>query len=166
MQLDLLAQTAVMLSQGVPFMLSGEELLRTKQGVHNSFQSPDSINQLNWDNKERYGAVFDYYCRLIALRKHHPAFRLGSADLVRKHLEFLEMPKGVVAYRLKNYAGLDAWRNIIVVLNANEKATQVTVPAGHYTVVCRDGRIDEKGLGSLEGGRITAGGRSALIIHD
>ena len=50
-RLDLLAQTAVFTSQGVPFMLSGEELLRDKKGVHNSFESPDSINQLNWNNK-------------------------------------------------------------------------------------------------------------------
>ena len=86
-RLDLLAQTAVFTSQGVPFMLSGEELLRDKKGVHNSFESPDSINQLDWSNKTKFPQVFNYYKNLIALRKHHPAFRLGNADLVRKHLD-------------------------------------------------------------------------------
>ena len=76
-RLDLLAQTAVFTSQGVPFILSGEEMLRDKKGVHNSFESPDSINQLDWDNLKQYPQVFDYYSRLIALRAHHPAFRLG-----------------------------------------------------------------------------------------
>ncbi|MBQ6917757.1 MAG: type I pullulanase, partial [Prevotella sp.] len=76
-RLDLLAQTAVFTSQGVPFMLSGEELLRTKQGVHNSFESPDEINRLDWSNKEKYPQVFEYYKNLIQLRKNHPAFRLG-----------------------------------------------------------------------------------------
>ena len=132
-RLDLLAQTAVFTSQGVPFMLSGEELLRTKQGVHNSFESPDSINHLDWSNKAKYPQVFDYYKNLIALRKHHPAFRLGSADLVRKHLEFLDSPAEVVAFRLKNYAGRDDWRNIIVILNASRKAQSVAVPAGIYS---------------------------------
>ena len=80
-RLDLLAQTAVFTSQGVPFMLSGEELLRSKKGVHNSFESPDSINQLDWQNKERYPQVFKYYSDLIALRKHHPAFRLADTSL-------------------------------------------------------------------------------------
>ena len=103
-RLDLLAQTAVFTSQGVPFMLSGEELLRSKKGVHNSFESPDSINQLDWKNQQRYPQVFKFYQDLIALRKHHPAFRLGDAHLVRKHLEFLDAPKGVVAFRLKDYA--------------------------------------------------------------
>ena len=165
-RLNLLAQTAVFTSQGVPFMLSGEELLRTKKGVHNSFESPDSINQLDWQNKERYPEVFKYYSDLIALRQHHPAFRLGNADLVRKHLEFLDAPKGVVAFRLKNYAGRDDWRNIIVILNAAPKNVAVTIPAGKYTVVCKDGTIDEQGIEAISGTKATVSRYSALILHD
>jgi pullulanase len=165
-RLDLLAQTAVFTSQGVPFMLSGEELLRTKQGVHNSFESPDSINHLDWGNKAKYPQVFDYYKNLIALRKHHPAFRLGSADLVRKHLEFLDSPAEVVAFRLKNYAGRDDWRNIIVILNASRKAQSVAIPAGTYTEVCCDGVINEEGLGIISGDKAVVSAQSALILHD
>ncbi len=165
-RLDLLAQTAVFTSQGVPFMLSGEELLRSKKGVHNSFESPDSINQLDWTNKEKYPQVFSYYKNLIALRKHHPAFRLGSADLVRKHLEFLDAPKQVVAFRLKDYAGRDDWRNIIVVLNASKESQSVRVPKGTYTVVCCDGIINEQGLGTCSGSEVTVNPQSALIIHN
>ena len=165
-RLDLLAQTAVFTSQGVPFMLSGEELLRTKQGVHNSFESPDSINHLDWTNKTKYPQVFEYYKNLIALRRHHPAFRLGSADLVRKHLEFLDAPKGVVAFRLKDHAGRDDWRNIIVILNASKKAQQIVIPASTYTVVCRDGVINENGLATIKGGKAVVSPQSALILHD
>ena len=165
-RLDLLAQTAVFTSQGVPFMLSGEELLRTKLGVHNSFESPDSINHLDWTNKTKYPKVFEYYKNLIALRKHHPAFRLGSASLVRKHLEFLHTPVKTLAFRLKNYAGRDDWRNIIVILNAGNTDTEVTIPEGHYTIVCCDGQIDEKGLGTLKGSKAIVDAQSALILHD
>ncbi len=66
-------------------MLAGEEMLRNKKGVHNSFNSPDSINHLDWNNLKTYPQVFNYYSGLINLRKAHPAFRLGKADLVRKH---------------------------------------------------------------------------------
>ena len=163
-RLDLLAQTAVFTSQGVPFMLSGEELLRTKLGVHNSFESPDSINHLDWTNKERYPQVFDYYKSLIALRSHHPAFRLGSAELVRKHLSFLPVQDCLVAYRLKDVAN-DDWQDIIVILNANAKAVKVSVPEGDYTVVCRDGRIDEQGLGTASGPMVSVPAQSALIMH-
>jgi pullulanase len=165
-RLDLLAQTAVFTSQGVPFMLSGEELLRTKQGVHNSFESPDSINHLDWTNKTKYPQVFAYYKNLIALRQHHPAFRLGSADLVRKHLEFLETPEQVVAYRLKNYAGRDDWRNIIVILNAGKTDMEVDIPEGNYTVVCCDGVINENGLDTLKGSKAIVDAQTALILHD
>ena len=165
-KLDLLAQTAVFTSQGVPFMLSGEELLRNKKGVHNSFESPDSINQLNWDNLKQYPQVFNYYKNLIQLRKNHPAFRLGNADLVRKHLEFIDAPESVVAFRLKNYAGRDDWRNIIVVLNANKEPMELTIPDGHYTIVCCDGTINENGLGTLKGSKAIVDAQSALILHD
>ena len=165
-RLDLLAQTAVFTSQGVPFMLSGEELLRDKKGVHNSFESPDEINHLDWSNKAKYPQVFDYYKSLIALRQHHPAFRLGNADLVRKHLEFLDMPEGLIAYRLKNYAGRDDWRDIIVILNASKTDQEVTIPEGTYTVVCCDGQINEQGLGTLQGSKAVVDAQSALIIHN
>ena len=165
-RLDLLAQTAVFTSQGVPFMLSGEELLRDKKGVHNSFESPDEINHLDWSNKAKYPQVFDYYKSLIALRQHHPAFRLGNADLVRKHLEFLDMPEGLIAYRLKNYAGRDDWRDIIVILNASKTDQEVTIPEGTYTVVCCDGQINEQGLGTLQGPKAVVDAQSALIIHN
>ena len=165
-KLDLLAQTAVFTSQGVPFILSGEELLRNKKGVHNSFESPDSINQLDWTNKTKYPQVFNYYKNLIQLRKNHPAFRLGNADLVRKHLEFIDAPESVVAFRLKNYAGRDDWRNIIVVLNANKEPIELTIPDGHYTIVCCDGTINENGLGTITGSRAIVDAQSALILHD
>ena len=166
-RLDLLAQTAVFTSQGVPFMLSGEELLRTKQGVHNSFESPDSINRLDWQNKERYPQVFDYYKNLIALRKAHPAFHLGTADLVRQHLEFLPVENDfVVAYRLKDHAGSDEWQDIIVILNADKSPVTVDIPKGRYSVVCCDGKVDEQGLGEVTGSKVQVSPQSALIIHN
>ena len=165
-RLDLLAQTAVFTSQGVPFMLSGEELLRTKQGVHNSFESPDSINHLDWSNKEKYPQVFNYYKNLIAMRKNHQAFRLGSASLVRENLEFLDMPEKIVAYRVNGAAVNDSWRNIIVILNASRADTEVNIPEGNYTIVCCDGVINENGLGNLQGSKVIVDAQSALIIHE
>ena len=164
-RLDLLAQTAVFTSQGIPFMLSGEELLRDKKGVHNSYESPDSINRLDWSNLQKYPQVFEYYQRLIALRQHHAAFRLGNADLVRKHLEFLETPRQTVAFRLKNLEGKDDWNNIVVILNAAKSPQQVSIPEGAYTIVCQEGKLDEKGLASFNGNTISVAPQSALILH-
>lgn len=165
-RLDLLAQTAVLTSQGVPFILSGEEMLRDKKGVHNSYRSPDSINRLDWNNLKRYPQVFDYYAGLISLRKQHPAFRMGSADEVRKNLCFLEAPEGVVAYQLKNNAGGDSWKNIIVVLNSQKTPQTVDVPENTYTMVVANGKVDTNGIGLLSGKTLTVAPQSALIVHD
>ena len=165
-RLDLLAQTAVFTSQGVPFMLAGEEMLRDKKGVHNSFESPDSVNHLDWNNLQRYPQVFEYYKRLIQLRKNHPAFRLGKAELVRNHLEFLPTAPCLVGFQLKNHAGGDAWKDIIVVFNANREAREVSIPDGQYTIVCCDGQINENGLGEVNGSQVVVDPQSALIIHN
>ena len=147
-------------------MLCGEEMLRDKKGVHNSFESPDDINHLDWGNLQRYPQVFNYYKNLIQLRKNHPAFRLGSAEKVRRHLEFLPTQDALVAFRLKDYAGGDAWKDIIVVLNGNKESRIVEIPEGKYTVVACDGIIDEQGLGEVEGTQVNVDPQSALILHN
>ena len=134
--------------------------------MHNSFNSPDSINALDWGNLQRYPAVTDYYRRLIALRRHHPAFRLGSADAVREHLEFLPSQPALVAFHLKDLAGIDTWNNIYVIFNGNREARTVALPEGNtYTVVCEKGQIDETGLRKIYGGgNVKVSGQSAMII--
>lgn len=166
-RLDQLAQTVVFTSQGIPFMLSGEEMLRNKKGVHNSFNSPDEINHLDWNNLKKYPQIFAYYKGLIQMRKSHPAFRLGSAELVRKHLEFLPTQQDcLVAFRLKNHAGGDKWNNIYVVLNGNTDLQSVNIPKGKYTIVANNGVINEAGIGEMEGGEVMIDAQTALILHD
>lgn len=166
-RLDLLAQTAVFTSQGVPFILSGEEMLRDKKGVHNSFNAPDSINHLDWNNLKKYPQVFDYYKGLTRLRKAHPAFRLGKAGLVRDNLRFLSAPAHCVAYCIsnRNVPG-EEWNNTIVILNAGKETAKVAVPEGKYTIVSKEGVIIPEGMGEMEGSEAFVAPQSALIIHD
>lgn len=147
-------------------MLSGEEMLRDKKGVHNSFNSPDSVNVLPWQNMRRHPEVFTYYRDLIALRRQHPAFRLGSAEKVRQHLSFLPTRECLVGFRLSGHAGGDSWQDIYVILNANAESMRVSLPEDTYTVVTRDGLINERGLGECHGGEVTVSPQSALILHN
>ena len=166
-RLDLLAQTAVMTSQGVPFVLSGEEMLRDKKGVHNSYNSPDSVNHLDWDNLERYPQVMEYYSNLIAMRKAHPAFHMGSADMVRRNLDFLPTENCLVAFHI-NGRGVpgEQWGDIYVAFNAHKRARTIEVPEGTYTVVCRNIKCDQAGLATVKGGKVTVPAQSALILHN
>lgn len=170
-RIDQLAQTAVFTSQGVPFILSGEEMLRDKKGVHNSYNSPDSINHLDWNNLQRYPQFFAYYKNLIQLRKNHPAFRLATGDKVRQHLEFLPAVNSkdvkqdcLVGFLLKDLQGIDAWKTIVVIYNFNKEAKEMAIPEGTYTIACCNGAIDEAGLGEVSGKEVLVDGQSALIL--
>lgn len=170
-RIDQLAQTAVFTSQGVPFILSGEEMLRDKKGVHNSYNSPDSINHLDWNNLQRYPQLFTYYKNLIQLRKNHPAFRLATGDKVRQHLEFLPAVNSkdvkqdcLVGFLLKDLQKIDAWKTIVVIYNFNKEAKEMAIPEGNYTIACCNGAIDEAGLGEVSGKEVLVDGQSALIL--
>lgn len=170
-RIDQLAQTAVFTSQGVPFILSGEEMLRDKKGVHNSYNSPDSINHLDWNNLQRYPQLFTYYKNLIQLRKNHTAFRLATGDKVRQHLEFLPAVNSkdvkqdcLVGFLLKDLQGIDAWKTIVVIYNFNKEAKEMAIPEGNYTIACCNGTIDEAGLGEVSGKEVLVDGQSALIL--
>ena len=165
-RLDKLAQTVVFTSQGIPFIYAGEEVMRDKQGVGNSYKSPDAVNAIDWRRKTTNGDVFMYYKRLIDLRKSHPAFRMGDAEKVRKHLEFLPVEgQNLIAFRLKDHANGDSWEDIIVAFNSRMTPARLAVPAGKYTVVCKDGVIDVRGLGTQTGTEVIIPGQSALIMY-
>lgn len=163
-RLDKLAQTAVFTSQGIPFIYAGEEVMRDKQGVHNSYKSPDEINAIDWHRLATNYDVYQYYRNLISLRKHHVAFHMGDADAVRSNMRFLPMEQsGVVAFLLTD--ARDDWKQIVVVLNARRDYANVDVPAGRYVVVCRDGIINEEGLGFAYGPAIMVPPMSAQIMY-
>lgn len=142
---DKLAQTAVFTAQGIPFIYAGEEVYRDKKGIHNTFQSPDSINQINWDNKTTYKDIFNYYQGLIALRKAHPAFRMTTLEAMKQNLKFVDLGvKNVVAYSLTD--ANDSWKNILVILNGNRKSVHVSIPQGEWNVICHNGLINPTGV--------------------
>ena len=164
--IDKLAITAVLTSQGVPFIYAGEEIMRDKKMVRNSFESPDNVNAINWNNKTLYKDVFAYYKGMIALRKAHPAFHMGDANMVRKHMEFLPVAgSNLIVFRLKGNANGDSWEEIIVALNGDRAPRKFTIEPGKYTVVCKNGMVNQYGLGTMYGGEVYVPGQSALIFH-
>jgi len=151
-KMDKLSQTIVLTSQGVPFIHSGAEMLRTKKGIANSYNLPDSINEIDWSRKFKYNNVFNYYKGLIAMRKNHPAFRMTSTKMIQQHLKFIETADPLlVTYQLNNHANDDSRKDIIVLLNGEAKSKNLTLPAGKWTLVADGNTINEKGLMQLSG---------------
>jgi pullulanase len=165
-QIDILANTIVFTAQGIPFLPVGDEFLRTKKGISNSYNKPDSINQFDYRLKAKNMAVFTFYKKLIALRKAHPAFRLATQAEIQKHLEFLPSPAGTLAYRLKDNAGGDSWRDIVLLFNGTRTPVKMPVPEGSYKMVLNGAQIDERGMlpFSVQGGALEVPTATAVIL--
>ena len=167
LRMNKLAQTAVLVSQGMSFIYGGEELYRTKQGIDNSYQSPDSINTIPWENLDKYADLHDYYQAMIAIRRAHKGFRLGSAEAVQEHVEFLDADNDqVIVYRIKELEGIDTAKSLIVVLNGSEKAAQVEIPEGEYTLLAFNGEANVEGLSELHESQALVAPYSATILAE
>ena len=167
LRMNKLAQTAVMVSQGMTFFYGGEELFRTKQGIENSYQSPDSINTIPWENKKLYSDLYQYYCEIIKIRRQHKGFRLGTAELVKNHVEFPETNnEGLIIYRIKDLQGIDTAASLIVLLNGTAEAIEAEIPQATYTVLAQDAQANANGMGTIEGGKVQVAPYSATILAE
>ena len=136
--MDKLANAIVLTSQGVSFLHAGSEMLRTKNEEHNSYNLPDSINQIDWNWKVKNKGVVDYYKNLIALRKAHPAFRMASGEEVIKHLAFKRIEDGLISYQISGHTNGDHWKNILVIYNAQEQSVQYSLEGDWQLAVMGD----------------------------
>ncbi len=162
-----LAGALVLTSQGIPFLHAGVEFCRTKGGHGNSYKSPDSVNQLDWDRKEKFTDVFDYYKNLIRLRKGHPAFRMEHATQVQEHIRFCtEYKMGIVGYCIDGSALGDPWKSITLIFNGNRKEVVVPLPGGTYRVMVKGDEFSETGLGEAlsVSGEVKVEGISMLVL--
>ncbi|BDD00210.1 type I pullulanase [Persicobacter psychrovividus] len=163
-QLDRLAATIVLTSQGIPFLHAGSEMLRTKGGEHNSYNKPDAVNEINWSWKKDHASVLKYYEGLIAMRKHHPAFRMPTTAMIQENLQFMEAPASVVAYQIKNYANHDEWKNIMVIFNAKQHAQEMPLPKGNWSLVADGKQVKEKGIKRINR-KVNVPAHSAYILR-
>ncbi len=160
-----LAQTIVFTSQGTPFMFAGEEIFRGKKGVHNTYNSPDSVNAIDWSLKRQNADQFRYYQELIKLRKAHPAFRMTTAEQIAKHIVFDETNEAnLISYSIKDNANGDEWKEIKLVFNGSNEAKDVKVADEQWIIIAQDGNIKADGLGKTNGGDLSVAPRSALIL--
>ncbi|MGN1210474.1 MAG: type I pullulanase, partial [Candidatus Cryptobacteroides sp.] len=160
-----LAQTAVLTSQGIPFIFNGEEVYRHKQGTKNSYKSPDSINAIDWTYKTTYRDLTDYIAALAAIRHAHHGFCLGDATLVSEKLEFLETGNPcAVAFRISGLEGIDSAESLVVLLNGSSKKVSVDIPEGLYNVLACDGMACPDGLDEYVGRKVSAAPCSATVL--
>ena len=123
-----LALSIVLTSQGIPFLHAGTEFLRSKKGIENSYNSPDSINAIDWSLKTKNREVFSYVQQLIKMRKEHPAFTLQTAAQIKDNLRFFETVPGVIGYQINGTAVKDNWQQIQVWFNGSNVENTIAQP--------------------------------------
>ncbi len=149
-QMHKLSSSILLTSQGIPFLHAGQEFMRTKYGDHNSYKSPDSINQMDWLRRAAFNNEVEYMKGLIDLRKKYSAFRMTSAEQIKKHIAFMDTPKNVVAYSIKGNGNKNEY--FMVTHNANREAVDITLPSKGPWKVLVDGK--------------QAGSKTLYVVHD
>lgn len=162
-----MANAIVLTSQGIPFILSGEEMLRTKNGDQNSYKSPDMINQIVWNSKYDHLDLFKYYKGLIELRKQHPAFRMTQTEMIQNHLRFLNTPvSNTIAYTITNSANNDSYTDIVVLFNANTSEVKFKLPHfGVWNVVVDGEQAGVEVLHKFTGDEVIIPELTTLVLY-
>lgn len=172
-----LANGIVLLSQGIPLLHAGDELLRTKYGDHNSYRSGDAINAIRWENKQRFRAVFDYYKGLITLRKQYPAFRMSARDRIEQHVEVLRSSDQLIVLRLTepklpielNPPGdHSGGAQMVVIINGNASDMKVELPPSlsMWGILADDRCAGAEPFAVVNGADVIVPGLSIMVLRE
>ena len=150
-EMQKLALSIVLTSQGISFLHAGSEFLRSKKGEENSYKSPDSINAIDWGLKTKNKYVFEYVKALIKMRKEHPAFRMTTAKQIAQSIKFMEgTPPGLIVYNINGAKVGDKWKKIFVAFNGSGKEISIAAQSGNYKTFVA-GNILSETIGGKEG---------------
>lgn len=172
-KMNKLAAAIILTSQGIPFIHAGDEILRTKKDrngtlVENSYKSSDYVNKFYWSRKEKYIDIFNYYKKLIDLRKNHKIFKMNSAKDINDNIEFLnfeENLKNVVAYIAYGDRINDSLGKIAVIFNGNQHHVEIDLKHNQFMAILDGDDINEKGLYKINNSIINIKPLSALIVR-
>ena len=158
-KMNKLSAAIIFTAQGVPFIMSGEEFLRTKvkeDGTldHNSYASPDSVNSLYYDRAVTYSDVYDYYKGLIKMRKHIAELRQPTAKGASETIKWEYSKKGSLGYSI--------YDNVLVFYNPNAD-WDVDLPEGEWSVIANGEKAGTKTLDKVSG-TITIPAISAMVL--
>ena len=156
---DKMAAALVFLSQGIPFMQAGQELLRSKPDpdggfVHDSYNSPDSVNSIKWNDVTIHRSVMEYYKGLIAIRKNYPVLRLRTGDEIREKLSYEPAENGAVIAHIGN---------LLLLVNPGDEPLERRI-SGKADILADSRKASAEPLYSVEG-TVTAAPHSVTLAE-
>ena len=160
-----LGYLALFTSQGVPFIHGGEEFGRTKGGNNNSYEAPDSVNEVDWALKRDHVDLFNYVRDLMALRKAHPMFRLRTRADVRSRVQFIDPADHSSLMFTVNGEGVsgETWKRACVMLNSSDqKDAEIGLPGGQWIAA-----VDANGAAAspqVVSGKVNVRHKSGVVL--
>lgn len=172
-KMNKLAAAVYILSEGVPFMQAGEEMLRSKPNGdgtynHNSYNAGDGVNTIEWSKLDNpvYADVYEYYRGLINFRKAHPVLRLSSAEDVSAHVTQINgLPSHVVGFDIKGEGTEgETAEEMYVIFNASEESQHIVLPEGNWNFYIKESDAGTEPMYTVIGDTIEVNALSTAVL--
>lgn len=158
-----LSAAIVFTSQGVPFILGGEEFARSKDGDENSYASSREENQLDWNNLNEYSDLTEYYRGLMKIRESFAAFSDPTSMTANNISSLDNLPAGVSAFIINN-TEMNKWSKVCAVFNGSDSEQNITVD-GEWIKIADETTAGLRNLGVCSGS-VKVPAHSAAILAD
>lgn len=165
-----LAAASYLTAQGIPFMLAGEEMARSKDGDHNSYKSSVELNQIDWSNLTSYSDLVKYYKGLIDIRKAYSPLRCADNSAIDGMLFYDDCDKYVLGYMYQNPDADGEWDKLICILNGNASDQEVKLEGEDlpesWVVIANGETAGVESIDEISSGTLTVKAGQALILVD
>ena len=136
---------AVILSQGVPFIHSGQEFFRTKNGQPNTYNAGDQVNAIDWNRKDLEIETVQFVQFLNHLRRNNPCFRYDNYEIIKDNVKLENINHRMIKYSLHQSKG--DYNDFIVYINTSRDEISVDVEEGYKVLYHSEkGAIDKNKL--------------------
>lgn len=158
-RMNRLCAAVLFTSFGIPMITEGQEFLRSKRGIHNSFDRGDEVNALAWSDRARPLPAQNqkFYADLIRLRLGPDAASLRLRDIPPGYIRWIEPQDGRLLGMVVNAEHARPGRAFVVLYNAAnfDADFDVPLPPGNWKQVCDGFAIAPAGTADFPGGRTT-----------
>ena len=152
-------------SQGIPLFLSGEEFLRTKQGVENSYNSSDEINLMDWSLIEDNKSMVDYYAGLLEFRNNHDGLCMDKRADIDAAIQYINTGDCTLVYTIDGKTSGDIADRILIAFNPYLQERTVTLPDGEWKVCVNADNAGTDVLGVATGNYVMPGYSVIVLVQ-
>jgi len=121
---------------------------------------------IRWSQKSKYHEIFEFYKKLIQLRKDHPVFKMNTQYLISGNLTFMDFSPGenLIGYMLSGSAAEDTWETTLVIFNGEDNEVDIPISEGNWKVVLKGTDINQDGIFRFKGASVGIPSYTAIML--